>query len=123
MPGIDYQQLRAQVTIEQVLRLIPFHPSQQHGVALRGPCPIHDPSPSFDRSCFSVNLQRNMFRCFGCGAKGNQLDLWRLLCKRPLYEATCHLCQQLNIAPPRIMPSPRTRPSNSAPEPPRSETI
>ena len=41
MPEIDFQQVRSQITIEQVLDLLGFIPTARVGVRLRGPCPIH----------------------------------------------------------------------------------
>ena len=109
MPGLDYQKLRSEVPIEQVLRLLGFRASRRSGRTLRGPCPLHTPSSTGD-PCFSVDLERNLFRCFHCGAGGNQLDLWRLAQRRPLYPASLQLCNQLGIQPPwLISPYPRRK--------------
>ncbi len=40
MPGIDYHQLRQQVSMPQVLGLIGFQATRRRGPQLRGPCPI-----------------------------------------------------------------------------------
>ena len=123
MPGIDYQQLRAMIPIEQVLALLPFHPTRRRGPTLRGCCPLHDPRREHDPTCFSVNLQRNVFQCFRCGAKGNQLDLWHLHSKQPFHPACIALCQQLQIKPPWLTPSPPHGTSNpSHPSPPQATT-
>ncbi|MEX0641727.1 MAG: hypothetical protein WD468_03450, partial [Pirellulales bacterium] len=37
------------------------------------------------------------FRCFTCGASGNQLDLWSAAQQLPLFEATIDLCHRLGI--------------------------
>ncbi|MEO1970539.1 MAG: CHC2 zinc finger domain-containing protein, partial [Pirellulaceae bacterium] len=100
MPGIDYRQIRSVIPIERVLQLLHFQASWRRGASLRGFCPIHDPSGKDDRRCFSVDLQRNAFQCFRCGAKGNQLDLWRLVHKLPLYPATLLLCNKTGLIPP-----------------------
>lgn len=57
MPGIDYHQLRQQITIGQVLDPIGFQPVWQHGPQLRGPCPIPG-CPSTSRRSVSVHLTR-----------------------------------------------------------------
>jgi len=44
MPGIDYHELRARVSMRAVLALLGFQPTQIRGVQLRGPCPLHGPS-------------------------------------------------------------------------------
>jgi DNA primase len=104
MIGLDYQTLRSEITIEQVLGLLGFRPSRRKDRTLRGACPIHASSDAADNRCFSVHLQRNLFRCFHCGAAGNQLDLWQLVQKQPLYPATLRLCEQLGIQPPCLLP-------------------
>lgn len=122
MSGIDYQALRVAVPIEQVLALLNFQPSYRRGRQLRGPCPVHDPGAAGDRRCFSVHLDRHVFRCFLCGAHGNQLDLWRQVHRLPLYEAALHLCRHAALPPPRMAPeanplNPKTR-NSSLPSPP-----
>ena len=48
---------------------------RQLGKDLRGRCPFHDDEdPSL-----SVDPVRNVFHCFGCGAKGSVIDLVMLL--------------------------------------------
>ena len=66
-----------QVTIEQVLRYLGhLEHLRGSGAQRRGPCPVQGSSRATSRS-FSVNLAKNVFRCFcpECGAKGNVLDL------------------------------------------------
>jgi DNA primase len=125
MSGIDYRLLRAAVSMEQVLRLLQYRPTCRHGEQLRGPCPIHDPQLLGDGRCFSVHLGRHVFRCFHCGAGGNQLDLWKLAQGLPLHAAALELCRQLNLPPPPKQ-QPRTdgklKSRNSEPPPPRSAT-
>jgi hypothetical protein len=101
MPGIDYAALRAHVRIEDVLRLANFRASEALGVQLRGPCPIHGSQSPTSRS-FSVHVDKNTFRCFKCGASGNQLDLWVAISKLSLHEAARDLCERLGIDPPEV---------------------
>jgi DNA primase len=101
MPGINYRQLRAVISIAEVLRLIGFVPTQTSGPQLRGRCPVHA-SCSKSRRVFSVNLKTNVYRCFKCGSAGNQLDLYAAVTKRSLYEAAIDLCQKLNCPTPWI---------------------
>jgi DNA primase len=101
MTGIDYEALRRAISIEQVLNLLEFAPSERHGEQLRGPCPIH-PTASTESRSFSVNLTKNAFRCFVCGQSGNQLDLWSKMCALPLYDASLKLCEQSNVPVPRL---------------------
>jgi DNA primase len=99
MPGIDYAKLRAMIGVARVLELIEFTATESSGDQLRGPCPMHHSSSPGSRS-FSVNLTKNTFRCFKCGAQGNQLDLWLAITRMPLHEAAKDLCNRLGINPP-----------------------
>ena len=103
MPRLDYAALRAQISILRVLEQWNDGPLVVRGPQWRGPCPLHD-SPTAKKRDFSVNLQKNVFRCFHCGAEGNQLDLWSLLIDLPLYEASLNLCHRLGIEPPQLPP-------------------
>ena len=102
-PGreLDFAAIRAQVTIRQVLhRLGWLDRLQGIGSQHRGPCPVHGSDDGQSRS-FSVNTERNVFRCFSpnCGVGGNVLDLWAAVHKLPLREAALHLAEtfRLNI--------------------------
>jgi DNA primase len=75
MPGIDFDVLRNEITIEQVLNLLGFTPSSVSRDQLRGPCPVHGSSSDQSRS-FSVNVTKGRYYCFKCDSKGNQLELW-----------------------------------------------
>jgi DNA primase len=100
---IDYRALRNQIPMERVLDLIGYHPTSGHGQKLRGACPFHASAHTYPR-CFSVDLTRGLFRCFDCGAQGNQLDLWARLRRLPLYRAALDLCQHAGIRIPGINP-------------------
>lgn len=96
---IDYEQLRREVSIAQVLSLVAFRPVSMKGNQLLGPCPVHKSSSERSRS-FSVNTDRDIYRCFGCDSKGNQLDLAKAVFGLPLYESAIELCRKLGIEPP-----------------------
>ena len=101
MPSIDFAELRAQVTMGQVLELLCYEPHTKSGGQVRGPCPIHGSTSKTSR-IFSANLQRNVFQCFKCEAQGNQLDLWAQVHDLSLYDAALDLCSKLNIDPPTL---------------------
>lgn len=103
MPGIDYHQLRQQVSMHGVLDLIGFQPSWCRGPQLRGRCPIPD-CPSTSHRAFSVHLVRQVYHCFACRSHGNALDLWAAVRRLPLHEATLDLCRTFNLVPPRLPP-------------------
>ena len=98
---IDYRALRNQVPMERVLDLIGYHPTSRRGHRLRGACPFHAPERPLPR-CFSVELTKGLFRCFDCGAQGNQLDLWAPLRSLPLHKATLDLCEHADVRIPVI---------------------
>jgi DNA primase len=101
MPGIDYHQLRQQVSMTQVLDLIGFQPTRRHGPQLRGPCPIPGCCSS-SRRAFSVHLTRQVYHCFACGSHGNPLGLWAAVRRLPLHPAAIDLCRTGGIPLPRL---------------------
>ena len=98
MPGIDYHQLRQQITIGQVLDLIGFHSVWRRGSQLRGPCPILGCCSTSNRS-FSVHLTRQVYQCFACRSHGNALDLWAAISGLPIHQAALDLCHVTNLDP------------------------
>jgi DNA primase len=104
LPGIDYRAVRDRVDIGAVLDLLNFVPSESSGDQLRGPCPIHGSQTPTSRS-FSVHMRKNAFRCFRCGASGNQIDLWAAVSKTETHAATVDLCEKLGIDIPWIQTS------------------
>jgi DNA primase len=105
---IDYRALRSQIPMECVLDLIDYHPTSRRGHKLRGACPFHAPELPNSR-CFSVDLTRGLFRCFDCGAQGNQLDLWVRLSHLSLYEAALDLGHHAGVRIPMIDPDSAAR--------------
>jgi DNA primase len=70
---INFKELRARLDFEQVLR--------HHGVEVKrkgnqhhGYCPLPNHNGKKNSPSFSANLERGIFQCFGCGAKGNLLE-------------------------------------------------
>jgi putative transposase len=97
--SIDFAALRRQVTVEQALEHLGHLDSLRgSGPQRRGPCPVHGSSHAGSRP-FSVNLQKNVFRCFSpeCGAHGTVLDLWAAVHRLPLTEAARHLAQTFGL--------------------------
>lgn len=98
-PLIDFEKLRGEVSIGQVLDLLDWRPVARSGPQLRGPCPIHQSQSERSRS-FAVHTEKNAFCCQACGAQGNQLDLAAAAFELPLYAAARELCRRLNVSPP-----------------------
>ncbi len=95
MPGIHFAQVRATISLVEVLNLIGFVPREASGDQVRGPCPVHRSSSPSSRS-FSAHLNRHIYRCFRCGSAGNQLDHYASVTGLSLYEAALALCEQLH---------------------------
>jgi DNA primase len=108
MPGIDYPQLRRQITMRDVLDRIGFEPTWRRGPQLRGACPIPGCCSTSGRS-FSVHLVRQVYRCFACGKQGNALDLWAAVRGLSLHHAALDLCRAMNLEPPWLFTSHLTR--------------
>jgi DNA primase len=94
MPGIDFEVLRNEIGIDQVLDVLGFQPSSVSGDQLRGPCPVHGSSSDQSRS-FSVNVMRGRYYCFKCNSKGNQLELWAAVHRISIYQAAADLCKAI----------------------------
>ena len=102
-PAIDFDAVRAAITMADVLGLLGFHARTTRGAQQRGPCPLHGSTSGTSR-CFSVNLSDQIFHCFKCGRSGNALDLWAHATKQTPYDAALDLCQRLAIPLPKLAP-------------------
>lgn len=101
MPGIDFNVLRQEITMQQVLDLIDFQPTGHTGSQLRGPCPVHGSRSPRSRS-LSVNLALGRYHCHKCGSQGNPLELWAAVKQTTLYDASIDLCRALGRDAPWI---------------------
>jgi transposase len=112
-PGVDYTFLRQQIRMEQVLAHLGLLAQLSgSGDQRRGPCPLHGHPAAAERT-FSVNLSKNIFRCFHaeCAATGNALDLWAAVHHLLLYQAALHLAETFGLSRSREEePVTRTRP-------------
>ncbi len=94
MPGVDFNRLRSEITMEDVLDLLAFEPSSQTGDQWYGRCPLDDATSGRNRS-FSVNVAIGRYRCHRCGSQGNQIELWAAATKLSLHPAAIDLCHAL----------------------------
>jgi len=94
VPGIDFDRVRTEITMEQVLSLLGFEPSDRSGVQWYGSCPL-DESRSGRRRSFSVNMAIGRYYCHRCHSHGNQIELWAAARKLPLHQAAIDLCHRL----------------------------
>jgi len=75
---INFKELRAKLNFEDVLRL--YHVEvKRSGSQHQGPCPLPLHSGPKGPTAFSANLERGIFQCFGCKAKGNLLEFSALM--------------------------------------------
>jgi CHC2 zinc finger len=70
---VDFKAVKEAVTMEMVLDHYRITGLKKVRDELRGKCPIHHGA---DNKHFTVNLSKNVFKCFfkNCGAHGNVLD-------------------------------------------------
>jgi hypothetical protein len=66
---IDFKAVKEAARFEPILERYEIT-LQPRGKELVGKCPFHDEA----KASFSVNTEKRVFHCFGCGAKGNVLD-------------------------------------------------
>jgi len=96
---IDYAHLRSQITFREVLSHLRLLTSLKgSSIQMRGPCPLHGARSQHSRT-LSVNLEKNIFRCFApdCQAHGNVLDFWAQWRKLPLHEAAHDLARVFHL--------------------------
>jgi DNA primase len=95
MPGIRFAEVRAMISMADVLDLLGFVAVETWQDQVRGPCPVHRPTSRRSRS-FSANLKRHVYQCFSCGSSGNQLDLYAAATGLRLFDAAVALCERLH---------------------------
>jgi hypothetical protein len=103
MPGIDFANVKREVSMEDVLRLLNWSPVSIKGSQQRGPCPVHCSANASSRS-FCVNGEG--WYCHKCKRGGDQLALYSQVTGLPIYDATVALCGQLRRAV-YFLPRPR----------------
>src|SRR5262245_57123985 len=75
---IDFKALRAALDFELVLRHYNVE-IKRKGRQHHGFCPLPNHNGKRNSPSFSANLEKGIFQCFGCGAKGNVLDFAALM--------------------------------------------
>ena len=101
MPGLDFQQVRERITMRDVLQLLHFEAVFRRGDQWRGPCPVHGSQNPRSRS-FSVNLGLGRYHCFGCGSRGNVLELWSAVRGISVWASAIELCESLGLDVPWV---------------------
>ena len=101
MPGVDFDVLRREITMPQVLDEIGFQATHRDGDQLRGPCPVHG-STSKNSRAFSVHLRTDRYYCHKCKSHGNQLELYAAVHNTKVSQAAVDLCHALGREVPWI---------------------
>ena len=101
MPVVDFNVIRKEITMDQVLDRLDFQPTGRTELQLYGPCPIHGSSSARTRQ-FSVNLKSGRYYCHKCHSHGNPLELWAAVKGIPVYDAAVDLCHALGRSVPRV---------------------
>jgi DNA primase len=77
---INFKKLRENISFEQVLRLYGVDIKLKGKTQHQGFCPLPKHAGERKRSpSFSANLEKGIFQCFSCGAKGNVIDFAALM--------------------------------------------
>ena len=69
---VDFREVKAKVSIEQVLGLFEITGLKKQGSELRGKCFLHSGD---GKRTLAVNLEKGLWTCFSCKAGGDTLDL------------------------------------------------
>lgn len=101
MPGVNFNTLREEIRMEEVLDQLGFCPTTRSGHQWHGPCPVHGSQSKRSRS-LSVNVQQGRYYCHKCHSKGNALELWAEAHHLTLYQAALDLCRVLGRPVPWI---------------------
>src|SRR5258706_4310224 len=111
---IDFKALRAKLDFAAVL--------EHYGVQIKrarkqhhGFCPMPNHNGKKNSPSFSAQLERGIFQCFGCGAKGNVLEFAALMSNtdpkdgsalhRVAAELQKRFCPEIESAPEAPQPS------------------
>ena len=100
MPGIDFNRLRHEITMEQVLDLLGFECRSTSSEINGTDTARCTKSEAKHRRAFSVNVCEGCYYCHKCRSRGDQFTLWTEANKMPLHPATIDLCHQLGTRSP-----------------------
>jgi hypothetical protein len=104
MPGIDFDRVRDEISMQQVLQLLGFSPTRCRGDQWYGSCPLPGcpPTRTSRSSCFSVNVSIGRYYCHRCRRYGHQIELWAAATGLLLHPAAVDLCTALGREVPWI---------------------
>lgn len=71
---VNFKELRSHLNFRDVFRHYGIELNVKKANQHVGPCPLPQHGENQISACFSANLERKIFQCFGCKASGNILD-------------------------------------------------
>jgi len=102
MPGIDFNRLRNDITMLDVLDLLGFQCIRHRGDQWYGYCPLNNCEANRHRTPFSVNVREGCYYCHKCRSRGDQFTLWGEFINTPLHPAAIELCNRLGLEVPWV---------------------
>jgi DNA primase len=126
---LDFKALRAQLDFAKVMEHYNVEVKRK-GEQHHGYCPLPNHNGKRNSPSFSANLEKGIFQCFGCGAKGNVLDFAALMEKTDPKDGAAlryvalklqeRFCPELGEKPDRPVKSPAGKPTPEKPAPPKN---
>src|SRR5205085_9948385 len=117
--GVNFRELREKLDVREVLMHYRIKINAKNHVQHHGPCPLPTHEGVRRSASFSVNLDKGIWRCFGCGAQGNIIDLACRLEKldptqpADVRKAALILADRYQITSPK--PTPAAKPQQRSP--------
>jgi DNA primase len=120
---INFKELRARLDFEKILKHYGVEVKRK-GNQHHGYCPLPNHNGKKNSPSFSASLEKGIFQCFGCGAKGNALEFAAMMEKADPKDGTALREVALGLQKrfcPEIENAPKPKSAQSAP--PKAETI
>lgn len=120
---IDFRELRSKLHFKDVLDKYQVRLQiRSSGKQAVGPCPLPNHGGDRTKQSFSANLEKGVFQCFSCEAKGNVLDFACLMENvdpkgEEIRKVALSLAKEFNIL------QQRSSPTKSAPKPERKQSV
>jgi DNA primase len=119
---INFKELRAKLDFEKILKHygveVKRKGNQHHGF-----CPLPNHNGKKNSPSFSANLEKGIFQCFGCGAKGNALEFAAMMEKVNVEDGAGFRAVAIELQK-RFCPEIETAPKPKAAQtPPKAEAI
>jgi DNA primase len=104
---VDFRLIKELVSMQMVLEHYGINGLRKSGNELRGACPIHKNEGS---RTFQVNINKNVFQCFSCKARGNVLDFVAAIEGCSIRDAALKLQAWFGVGESKPAPTPAQKP-------------